>query len=275
MLLAVVAGMVLVASACVASGLGGTADDETDAAASSAAPVSPAATTAVPAPSVSESPAPTSSTPTAAADEGQLVRVVGVIDGDTIRVSIDGQNEPLRIIGIDTPELKGSECYAQRAASRVQSLVQSRDVHIVADPTQSDRDRYDRILRHVFSLDGTNVAETLVAEGLAREYTYDRPYAFRDDYLDAQGAAQAEGLGIWSGECDVAAAPGSSQPLGDPASDRENCVVKGNISRSGEKIYHVPGQRHYADTVINEGADERWFCTEDEAVEAGWRKALR
>jgi hypothetical protein len=53
-------------------------------------------------------------------------------------------------------------------------------------------------------------------------------------------------------------------------------VIKGNISQStGERIYHVPGQEFYDRTVIDETAGERWFCTEAEAVQAGWRKSLR
>jgi len=53
-------------------------------------------------------------------------------------------------------------------------------------------------------------------------------------------------------------------------------VIKGNISQpSGEKIYHVPGGQFYDATVINPSAGERWFCTEQEAVNNGWRKSLR
>ena len=51
------------------------------------------------------------------------------------------------------------------------------------------------------------------------------------------------------------------------------CVIKGNVSSSGERIYHVPGQRYYDTTLINELQGERWFCTEPEAIAAGWRKA--
>lgn len=55
-----------------------------------------------------------------------------------------------------------------------------------------------------------------------------------------------------------------------------SCNIKGNISiSSGEKIYHVPGQRNYDDTEISPEFGERWFCTEEEAVAAGWRKAMR
>ena len=52
------------------------------------------------------------------------------------------------------------------------------------------------------------------------------------------------------------------------------CDIKGNISRSGEKIYHVVGCKSYEATRISESKGERWFCTEEEALQAGWRKAL-
>jgi|GEM_PF-2327591 len=54
---------------------------------------------------------------------------------------------------------------------------------------------------------------------------------------------------------------------------REGCLIKGNISSKGEKIYHVPGGRYYEQTVITPEKGERWFCTEDEAQAAGWRRS--
>ena len=51
------------------------------------------------------------------------------------------------------------------------------------------------------------------------------------------------------------------------------CAIKGNISSSGERIYHVPGQLYYYATKISVGKGERWFCTEQEAIRSGWRKA--
>lgn len=52
------------------------------------------------------------------------------------------------------------------------------------------------------------------------------------------------------------------------------CEVKGNISRNtGEKIFHVPGQEYYIQTRISLLDGERWFCSEQAAQEAGWRKA--
>lgn len=52
------------------------------------------------------------------------------------------------------------------------------------------------------------------------------------------------------------------------------CVIKGNISvTSGERIYHMPSQEYYDATRIDFSKGERWFCSESEARQAGWRKA--
>ena len=51
------------------------------------------------------------------------------------------------------------------------------------------------------------------------------------------------------------------------------CGIKGNMSISGERIYHVPGQKYYAKTKIDPRNGERWFCSEAESRAAGWRKS--
>ncbi|WP_435372982.1 sunset domain-containing protein [Aquisalimonas lutea] len=53
----------------------------------------------------------------------------------------------------------------------------------------------------------------------------------------------------------------------------EGCRIKGNISMNGERIYHVPGSEWYDETQIDRLKGERWFCSEDEARAAGWRRA--
>ena len=53
------------------------------------------------------------------------------------------------------------------------------------------------------------------------------------------------------------------------------CRIKGNISRSGERIYHIPGGQYYDRTKINPSKSERWFCSEAEAIAAGWRRSKR
>jgi hypothetical protein len=61
------------------------------------------------------------------------------------------------------------------------------------------------------------------------------------------------------------------RPLTESSS--EGCRIKGNISLSGERIYHVPGGEWYDETRIDRSKGERWFCSEDEARAAGWRRA--
>ena len=94
----------------------------------------------------------------------------------------------------------------------------------------------------------------------------------------AVAAAGMLGAGVWwnrasnVSELDSAASA-EVAPLEKVASlgDTTACRIKGNISGNGNKVYHVPGSRFYAQTEIETAAGERWFCTEEEAVAAGWR----
>jgi hypothetical protein len=110
--------------------------------------------------------------------------------------------------------------------------------------------------------------------------------AYRHCYLGHVGnedQARSQQRGLWRGAflmpCEwrngsrlpQETAAADPVPLTGPA----RCVIKGNISSSGERIYYVLGQQHYAATKISESKGERWFCTEAEAETAGWRKAKR
>lgn len=63
---------------------------------------------------------------------------------------------------------------------------------------------------------------------------------------------------------------GAVSAAGAPDPD---CVIKGNVNRRGEHIFHLPSQLNYAKINMNKGLGERWFCSEAEAEAAGWRKA--
>lgn len=51
--------------------------------------------------------------------------------------------------------------------------------------------------------------------------------------------------------------------------------IKGNISSSGEKIYHIPSGEYYDKTKIDRSLGERCFLSEKKAISAGWRASLR
>ncbi len=145
--------------------------------------------------------APDGPAPTSSVAAGDPVTVVSVPDGDTIVVAVGDGTERVRVIGIDTPEIGPKECFALEAAREARALVQGRTVLLTADPTQDDRDRYGRLLRHVTMADGRSMAQVLISGGFGREYTYDRAYAGRAEHRSAQTAAQKGRLGIWGPAC--------------------------------------------------------------------------
>lgn len=195
--------------------------------------------------------------------------VASVIDGDTL--DIHGQR--IRLHGIDAPEI-GQSCEkdgkqyrcGQQAALALADKIGRATVRC----EQRDIDRYKRIVA-VCSLGNIDLNAWMVRQGWAIAY---RQYS--RDYVDDESAAQAEKAGIWAGgfiEPSRWRRGGRLQASKRSAADA--CQIKGNISRSGERIYHVPGGRDYGTTRIDESKGERWFCSEDEARKAGWRRSVR
>lgn len=200
------------------------------------------------------------------------VLVIRVIDGDTIEIE-GGQK--VRYIGIDTPETvhpsKSVQCYGKEAAEKNKSFVEGKRVRLEKDISETDK--YDRLLRYVYlpagktGVDEIFVNKVLVQEGYAFSSTYPPDLKYQDVFLTTEKEAREAGRGLW-GSCGFIAGVETKQTA--PETD---CVIKGNISSSGEKIYHLPRQRYYNKTVISESKGERWFCSEDEAKKAGWRKS--
>lgn len=227
----------------------------------------------------------------------ETYQVVAVVDGDTIKVDYHGKTTSVRLIGVNTPETvdprKDVECFGEEASQFLRSLLEGKAVRLEPDISQSDRDKYDRLLRYIY-LDGEDVSLTIIQNGYGYEYTYNVPYQKQARYRAAQTEAENGKRGLWAdGVCTksepVATKPqtpenepaNTSKPQNTapvvtaPATSTQHCKIKGNISSSGEKIYHMPGQQFYDKTVIDTSKGERWFCTEQEAVNAGWRKSKR
>lgn len=132
--------------------------------------------------------------------------VVRVVDGDTILVEVDGARERVRYIGLDAPEVANAEngtpaeCGSDAARVANEALVMGSSVGLERDI--SDRDRFGRLLRHVWLLDGEDrlVGALLVADGAVEARSYP-PDTGRDGQLDAlERAARDAGAGIW-GAC--------------------------------------------------------------------------
>ena len=131
-----------------------------------------------------------------------MYSVLKVIDGDTITISLNEKNQTVRLIGINSPESvdprRAVECFGNEASLQAKELLTGQQVRIVSDPTQADRDRYNRLLRYVYLADGTFFNKWMIAEGYAYEYTYDSPYQFQKEFKEEQAISRAQGKGLWS-----------------------------------------------------------------------------
>jgi micrococcal nuclease len=212
-----------------------------------------------------------SATPEVNGKLGELVRVVRVIDGDTIEIE---NGERVRYIGIDAPETvdprKSVQCFGIEASKKNREMVEGRLVRLEKDIT--DRDKYNRLLRYVWIGDMLVNLE-LVKQGFAYSYSYPPDVKYQDQFLKAQEEARRVGRGLW-GACPASPEPAPTPPVSYSFPRSSSCLIKGNISAGGEKIYHLPECSFYAKTKIEEARGERWFCSELEAQAAGWRKAL-
>ena len=138
---------------------------------------------------------------TAGAGEATVVRVV---DGDTIVVRIRGENERVRLIGIDTPESvkpnSPTECFGREAAGRTKALLpEGTPVRLVRDI--EPRDNYGRLLAYVYrEPDDLFVNLALAKEGYATTLTLPPNVAHTDEFVEAARAARERSRGLW-GKC--------------------------------------------------------------------------
>jgi len=203
--------------------------------------------------------------------------VVGIVDGDTLTLLVDQTPHKIRLAAIDCPE--AGQPWGSRARQALADKVFRKQVVVEV----IDKDRYGRLVGTV-RLDGRDINREMVSEGHAWAY---RQYLHDNSLLELEAEAKSAGIGLWSlaeavppwqwRRGGAAASESGTLPasagLAEPSEDGARCVIKGNISADGKKIYHLPGQRYYSRTKISENKGERWFCSEEQAKEAGWRRA--
>ena len=130
-----------------------------------------------------------------------LYRVVKFDDGDTIQVDMNGTTETVRLIGVDTPETHKPDtpvqCYGPDAAIYTKQLIGNQRVRLQADPLNTNRDRYGRLLRYVYLPDNTLVEQKLISEGYGFAYTY-FPSSKNAEFSAYEQAAKSTGKGLWT-----------------------------------------------------------------------------
>jgi micrococcal nuclease len=205
-------------------------------------------------------------------------KVTNVVDGDTMDIQFEnGKEERVRLVLVDTPETKHPtkpvQPFGPEASAFTKEMLTGKNVQVELDV--QERDQYGRILAYVY-IDGKMFNELLLEKGLARVAVFPPNTRYVDEFYAIQKKAQETKLGIWSIEnyvtdngYTVQEKNGENQASTNTNIDCQN-PIKGNINSKGEKIYHVPGGQYYDITKA-----EELFCTEQEAVNAGYRKSQR
>lgn len=191
--------------------------------------------------------------------------VAQVIDGDTL----DIKGERIRLEGIDAPEISqscprrvfGTWACGKAAAKALQQLIEKRRLSCESRGT----DKYGRMLG-VCYLDGRDINQEMVREGYAWAFV-----KYSKSYVREEADARAARVGIWRG--------GKAEPpwvyreqrwAGAEQVAPEGCAIKGNVTKNGH-IYHMPWSPWYRKVKVEPNKGERWFCSEAQAIAAGWR----
>jgi endonuclease YncB( thermonuclease family) len=196
------------------------------------------------------------------------------VDGDTIDVA----GTRIRLEGIDAPEA-GQSCNRRDGGtwdcgteatrvltslingSAVQCAVEGRDVYGRALGTCFPALRMESPQRRA------SVNAEMVRRGLAWAFV-----KYSSTYVSEEAAARQAQSGIWQAATRTASDHRATRWVSASEAAPDGCAIKGNISHSG-RIYHMPWSPWYAKVVMRADKGTRWFCSEAEAVAAGWRAA--
>ena len=202
--------------------------------------------------------------PAAESLQGKVIRVE---DGDSCTILLDDYRQvEVRLGEIDAPE--SGQPFGNRSRVYLRDLVQSKRVTVQVQ----DIDRYGRTVGRVWVLDehGENVDVNLAMVRSGAAWVY-RDFLRDRSLLAIEGQARREKRGLWGPTEAQAVPPWEWRAASRAGTASGGCAIRGNINSEGDRIYHVPGSRYYAQTGIDVARGERWFCSEAEARAAGWR----
>lgn len=177
--------------------------------------------------------------------------VINVVDGDTFDI---GNGERVRMYGINAPEYPNG-CMAEDSKKRLSDLILNKKIKII----NKGKDNFGRSLGMIY-IDKLSINKVLVTEGLA---IYDgKVNPDNKEVLEMENAnneAKMTSRGLWSSKCSQL---------------NKKCVIKGNFREADNtKVYSLPNCYNYNKTIVDPTGRDKWFCSEAEAVAAGFVKS--
>ncbi len=243
---------------------------------------------------------------------GEQVKVLQVIDGDTMRIDYKGKQRKVRFLLIDAPEMHhetlGQQPFGQEALDLNKKLIeQAKVVSIEFDATGDREDKYDRLLAYVYA-DGKSVQEQLIRAGVVRVgYVYNKQATYLKPFYAAQDEAKAEKRGIWQypgyvtnrgfvkdkvAGWQVGDNPDKNGSLNNlPSTDststststtESSSTTKSTSEKSSDTACNIKGNvnakgnKNYFLPGTNNYDDvkeEKMFCSEEDAQKEGFKKA--
>ena len=186
--------------------------------------------------------------------------------GDILRVD----NKLIRLAGIEAPDRQQS-CTRQpgnkkwrcgeQAQAALERLLRGKTVSCLPAGT----DDAERITAKCM-VDGRDLAADLVTEGHAFAAS-----SLFGGYAFLEAEAKQKKAGVWAGDAERPEAYREKLWEAAKKTAPDGCPIKGRMTSSGAKIYVLPWAGDYAGAAVRTTKGERWFCSEREALAAGWR----
>ena len=196
----------------------------------------------------------------------EITGKVWIIDGDTLQI----EQTFVHLAGIDAPEL-GQRCLLEgkewrcglEAALALRKLVAFGGVVCTSEHEGA-------MVRGACTAAGKDLAEVLLSQG----YALALPDAF-PAYQAAEAAAKEAKFGLWRGDFVRPEDWRRGARLPGETTDPVFCVVKGTVTEQDQKLFLIPSDDDYHSRDIDPARGERMFCSDDEAILAGWTRFPR
>lgn len=179
-------------------------------------------------------------------------KVIEVMDGDTYRIQ---NKQVMRLYGVDAPEL--GTCMSEKSKNKLSTLILGKRVTL----RNIRSGGFNRVMGYTY-LGNTSIETEMMKAGMVVliRGTKDLP-----GLMEASDYARSHQLGVFSPECY------QTTNIKTPA-----CNIKGNVGETkSDKHYFTPSCPNYTQTVVWLSYGDQWFCSEKEAINAGFIKGTK
>ena len=179
----------------------------------------------------------------------KLFQVERIIDGDTFVLT---NKQEIRLMSVNAPEV--GLCGSDQATAKLTELISGKKIRLEGEIN----DHYGRFLALVY-IDNILVNEQMILSGWAR---FTSTASSKSETLKAAfQKIKDQKIGVFSDFCFQITNPKNPK-----------CNIKGNV-KDGKKTYFFPGCGNYSNVALELDQGDQWFCSEKEAVTAGFTKS--